>query len=556
MLSALKIQNYALIQNLDIEIKPGLNIITGETGTGKSILLGALGLILGSRADTSSLLKPENKCVVEGRFSLAEYNFKEFFLNNDLDYDDQSILRREISPNGKSRAFINDTPVNLNILKEFGEMLVDIHSQHQTLKLSNPLFQVSLLDAYAGHKAQLEQYSEKFKAARKLERDLNLLREKEALAKKESDFNIYQLNELDQARVLPDELINLEEEQLLLGNAETIKTTLQAANYDLTGDESGVINRLALLRKQFSSVADFNPKLQQIFNRIEALLIELKDVNGDIDEFQDSVTLDSERLDKVNSRIESLNHLLYKHQLKTESELIELAETLRAKIEAAESLSSIIDAKNIQLASLLAESDRLAETISQNRKKQIPGLEENLTLLLKEAGIPEAVVKIELTASSSLSETGKDNIRILFSANKGSRPMPVGDIASGGELSRLMLCFKYILADTILLPTIIFDEIDTGISGETARKVGQMIKKLSSAHQVICITHLPQVAATGDYHYIVYKTVDKDKTVTNIRRLDVGERVEEIAKMIAGHKPSTIAIENAKELLAFNRVQV
>jgi DNA repair protein RecN (Recombination protein N) len=551
MLSALKIQNYALIQNLNIEIGNGLNIITGETGAGKSILLGALGLILGNRADTTALLNPDTKCVIEGKFLIGKYNLQSFFKANDLDWEDLTILRREITPNGKSRAFINDTPVNLNILKELGEYFVDIHSQHQTLKLASPLFQISLLDAYSGHKHLLEAYSDKFNIYKKLQKDIKFLREKEANAKKEYDFNLFQLNELDQASIQHGELVSLEDEFILQNNAETIKNNLQSATYELLEDENSIINRIANLKKQVSSIANLNPRLQQIFKRLDEILIESKDISSDIDDFQDSVFVDNERLNTVGNRIQVINNLLYKHQLKTEADLINLTESIREKINAKESLSSSIEEIEKELSLSLKELNQQAIIISANRKKQVHALENNLVLLLKQVGIPEAAITIEISEASDLTETGKDVVRILFSANKGSRPMPVGDIASGGEMSRLMLCFKYILADSIFLPTIVFDEIDTGVSGETAIKVGQMIKKLSASHQVICITHLPQVAAIGDHQYVVYKISGKDITVTNIRLLDKEERVEEIAKMIAGHKPSSIAIENAKELLSF-----
>jgi DNA repair protein RecN (Recombination protein N) len=551
MLSALKIQNYALIQNLDIEMKPGLNIITGETGTGKSIILGALGLIFGNRADSTSLLVPDKKCVIEGRFQIGAYDLKAFFKNNDLDWDEQTLLRREISPNGKSRAFINDTPVTLTVLKEFAESLVDIHSQHQTMKLSDPFFQIKLLDAYAGHKDLLEEYYIRYKEYRKTEKELKTITEQSASAKKEYDFNCFQLDELEKVRLVPGELDNLEEEFALLSNAETIKQLLRSAYFEISEDENSINNRLATVKKQLSSISTLNNRLQQIYKRIDDLLIETKDLSGDIDDYQESVSFDPERLAKTDERIRMINQLLIKHQLKSDNALLNYQEELTQKIKAAENLSYAINELELQLSSLKTELYEIAGKLSKNRKSQINNLESNLVGLLRQVGIPDAVVVIALKDADALNEQGRDQIEIQFSANKGVKPMPLTDVASGGELSRLMLCFKYILADSIFLPTIIFDEIDTGVSGEVAKKVGQIIKKLSSAHQVICITHLPQVAAMADHHYVVYKISGAEITVTNIRQLNKDERVEEIAKMIAGHTPSAVAIENARELLNY-----
>jgi DNA repair protein RecN (Recombination protein N) len=551
MLSALKIQNYALIQSLDFEIKAGLNIITGETGTGKSILLGALGLILGNRADTSTLMDPEKKCIIEGRFNLANYNLQSFFTNNDLDWDENSILRREISPNGKSRAFINDTPVTLNILKELGESLVDIHSQHQTLKLADPHFQMGLMDNFARHKPLLDEYLYIYRQYSKLEKEIVQLQEQAASLKKEHDYNIFQLTELQQANLLPHEMEALDEELVLLSNAETIKQTLQSIIFELSDDDSSINNRLAGVKRQIGSITSLHTKLQLLSKRLEDVLIETKDIYNDIEEFQESVTIDAQRMELVNDRIQILNHLLTKHQFKNEIDLINYANALQEKISSTESISDRIVETTERKQLLFKELHTLADNIFQNRFAHVSQLEHSLVNLLKQAGIPDAVVKIDLHHSETLNEFGKDSMEILFSGNKGIKPMPVSQVASGGELSRLMLCFKYILADSIFLPTIIFDEIDSGVSGEVAIKVGQMIKKLSAAHQVICITHLPQVAAMGDHHFVVYKISGEDITVTNIRQINKEERVEEIAKMIGGHKPSLVAIENAKELLQY-----
>jgi len=552
MLSSLKIRNFALIQSLDIEFLPGLNIITGETGAGKSVMLGALGLILGNRVDTSALVDTDSKCIIEGRFDIGGNHFHAFFKANDLDYEGITIIRREISSGGKSRAFINDTPVNLNILKEFGDQLVDIHSQFQTQKLTDTHFQLSLLDAVAGHKALLTQYSDKYRLYRKLEADLLALISREHNARKEYDYWSFQVKELDEANLQPSELETLDEDLALLSNAEKIKLVLQTALNEISDRDDSVNNRLAGFQKQFAGVALLNSRLQQIHKRLEDVLIETKDISGEITDLYDSINVDAERLEQVNNRLRIIHNLLVKHSFKTETELLNYADELREKMSGAESLSDEI--KDIQntLAAMKAELQEMADEISENRHEQVIGLEKQLVTLLKQTGIPEATIAIHLTATESLNEYGKDKIQVLFSANKGSKPMEVGNVASGGELSRLMLCFKFILADTMVLPTVVFDEIDAGVSGEVAIRVGQMTKKLSSGRQVMCITHLPQVAAMGDHQYIVYKVAGKERTAINIRQLENSERIEEIAKMIGGHTPGTAAVESAKELLMRN----
>lgn len=552
MLSSLKIQNFALVQSLDIDFFNGLDIITGETGTGKSIILGALGLILGSRADTSSLMEPDTKCVIEGKFQISNFKFQDFFKVNDLDWDENTIIRREISPAGKSRAFINDTPVNLSLLKEFGDQLVDIHSQFQTQNMVDARFQLSLLDAVAGHKSLLTLYAEKYRFLKKMEADLHILKEKELNARKEYDYNIFQVKELDEANIQPLELEALEEELLLLSNAEKIKLILQASMYDIDDQDDSINNRLAALIKQFSTVASLNSRLSQIQKRLEDVRIETKDISGEISDMYETVNIDQERLELVNNRIRTINNLLVKHQFKTETELLNYCDALREKINSTESLSLEIESLQKQVQFLNEELRTIAGDISENRHKQVDLLEKQLVTLLKQVGIPEADIQIVLKDSEALNEFGKDIIELLFSANKGSKPMDVGAVASGGELSRLMLCFKYILADSIFLPTVIFDEIDSGVSGEVAIKVGQMIKKLSVGRQVLCITHLPQVAAMGDHHYVVYKMPGKERTATHIRQLQSNERIEEIAKMIGGHVPGQAAVESAKELLMRN----
>ena len=550
MLTELKIQNYALIRELEISFESGLNTITGETGTGKSIILGALGLILGNRADTTALLDDSRKCIIEGRFSIGQYPLQAFFQNNDLDWEEHTYLRREINPNGKSRAFINDTPVGLNILKELGESLVDIHSQHQTIKLTEPAFQLALLDAFAGHKSLLEEYAKQFRQYRSIKRKLEDWRLQAAQAQKDYDYNLFQLNEINQANLKSGEQEALEEELGLLGNAESIKQNLQQAIYLLEEDEQSINNRLAEIRRNLGSVANLNTRLEGLYKRIDDLLLEGRDVQREMGNLQDEVVVDDQRMEELNLRLQTIQHLLQKHQCRTVDDILAYANELQKKTSIVESMASESDEMQTQLLALENGLNKLATDISKNRHKQTEILKENLEALLRQVGIPEAQIIIKLEDLPALGNIGKDAMEIYFSANRGSRPGPVSQVASGGELSRLMLCFKYLLADNIFLPTIIFDEIDTGVSGEVAIQVGRIMKKLSGTHQLMCITHNPQVAAMGIYQYRVFKISGDDITTTHINQLSKEERIEEIAQMIAGHKPSSLAIESAKELLA------
>ena len=550
MLTHLKIKNYALIKDLEIDFRKGFNIITGETGTGKSIILGALGLILGNRADSTSLHNNNTKCIIEGRFSVNGYNLENFFERNDLDWEEQTLLRREIAPGGKSRAFINDTPVTLNILKELGESLIDIHSQHQTLMLGNKNFQLSLVDAFARHKPLQDEYAQLFRQYKKTLKDLNTLREKSAQASKDYDYFLFQLNELSAASLQPGELETLEEEMNLLSHAEVISQRLQSTVFSLYDSEQSIHSQLSDIKKQLSSISSLNPVLKQLFERIEASLIEIKDIYAEADDFQQSISVDNQRMEEVNHRLQLLNNLLNKHHYASIQELINYTEELTQKVGSTESLEEEIKTLETLAEKQLEILEQKAQILSKNRRDKINAVEENAMALLKEVGIADAKIIIDLQTLAQLNETGKDVIEILFSANKGSRPEAVSQVASGGELSRLMLCFKYMLADSIFLPTIVFDEIDTGVSGEVSIKIGQILKRMSAKHQVMCITHQPQIAAMGAHHYVVYKITGEDFTETNIRTLQQPDRISEIAKMIAGHKPSALAIENAKELLS------
>ena len=552
MLTHLKIENYVLIKSLEIDFENHFSTVTGETGAGKSIILGALGLILGSRADSSVLLSQDKKCVVEGTFKMNSQALKPFFEENELDWDVNTILRREIHPNGKSRAFVNDTPVTITILKDISEKLIDIHSQHQTLKLMNEDFQVSLLDAFAGHDSLLNDYSTHYKEYGKVTRNLTNLKANQQKLTKEYDYNLYQLKEINAANLQAGEQETLEKELLLLDNAEKIRGNIESLNFELQDSEQAVLNKLNESLRLLTGIAPFNPELQKLLERVKSVIIEIKDINAELEDFGGNISLDNERQNEVNERLNAINQLLSKHHFRDIAQLLAYSEELREQINNAENLSENIESLEKEKKQIEEKLNTLASKISANRHAKKEKLQDSITTLLKQLGIPDAQLIINLFDSDRFTPTGKNKIEILFSANKGSAPAEVGNVASGGELSRLMLCFKSILAGSSLLPTIIFDEIDTGVSGAVAMKVGQLLKNLAEKHQVISITHQAQIASMGDHHYLVYKKTGKELTQTFIRLLSKEERIEEIAKMLGGSRPGNAAIENAKELLTAN----
>lgn len=552
MLEELKVNNYALIQDLYIRFGGKLNIITGETGTGKSILLGALSLIIGNRADTSVLYDKKRKCVVEGTFNIKDYGLESFYENNGLDYDNDTIIRREISPSGKSRAFINDTPVKLNVLKALGTQLVDIHSQNQTLKLNDPGFQLALLDNFAGNQNLINEYQATYFRYLKTSEKLNDLTEQEKQSRKTLDYYQYQLNEIEEANFHEEEENELQEEWETLSHAEKIKQHLEHVNHLLFDGEYSIQSQLAEVKKLLQPISGYNQKLESLYQRIDSLEIEIKDIVNDAIQFNDEVIVDDERLENVSERLELMNRLLNKHRLSSLSGLIQLGNELKNNINQISSLEDKIQKLDHEKNQLTQKLEQLAQTLSKNRKAKAPTVEAKLTTLLQSLGIPQARINIHLEKTEEFNPSGKDKITILFSANKGTSLSPVQRVASGGELSRLMLGFKYLMVDSIFLPTIIFDEIDLGVSGEIAIKMGKMIQQLSHSHQVIAITHLPQVAASGDDHYAVYKKEVKDHTYSYITKLKATERIEELAKMLSGEQPSKVARQNARELIKLN----
>lgn len=550
MLRHLSVKNFSLINELEINFRDGLTIITGETGAGKSILLGALGLILGQRADTQALLDRTKKCVVEGTFEISEYNLSGFFERNDLDQSAQTIIRREINTDGRSRSFINDTPVNLSVLKELGSQLVDIHSQHETLTITSRSFQLQIIDALAGNKNAVAEIRIKFSELNELRKKLDELKAAEANSKNELDFISFQFDELEKANLHSGEREKLEEELQLLNNSEEIKSALNKCAFSMNGSEQNILSALAEVKNQLSVIGKYNPDINLLYQRIESSLIELKDITSEIEGTSEKVIFDPARIEEINERLSLIYHLESKHRLNSVEELLKLKDELSDKIYNINSYSEEIEklqkTEQEQTINLLAK----AKSVSGKRNKTIPVMEKEIKKSLQELGMPGGILKIELTAEeNNLSADGIDDIKFLFSANKGINYNSIEKVASGGELSRVMLAVKSLVAKAIQFPTLIFDEIDTGISGETAFMVGKSLSGIAENHQVIAITHLPQIAGKGHSHYYVYKNVENGKTQTYIRALNNDERIVEIAKMIGGEKPSAVAMENAKELL-------
>ena len=553
MLRSLLVKNYAIIDQLEIKFSDKLTIITGETGAGKSILLGALSLILGNRADSNSLYDPEKKCVVEGIFDIEGYNLKEFFEKEDLDFESTTIIRREINAKGKSRAFINDTPVNLSILKKVSTKLIDIHAQHETLDLKQDDFQLFILDALAGNEAILTEYKNKYRSYRRNLKKLEELEERNQQANKDLDYYQFQLEEFELASLNEHQEQELLEDELnTLTNAEEIKLNLVQSVQLLEEDEFSVLSQLNNLSTKFSGISKINGDLQNIYDRIESARIELKDISKEIQYAEQHVTFDEERIQEITERLNLIYKLQKKHQVNTIEGLLSIQNELSEKVKSIADLSDEIQQLEQQIKSQLDDLKNLATTLSKNRKVAAAPFEKDVNNLLAEVGMPNAQVKvhIEKGKEDQLNNNGIDAVTLLFSANPGGAMAPVSKVASGGELSRLMLMIKSLVAGSTSLPTIVFDEIDAGISGETGVKVGKILEKLSKQHQVLCITHLPQIASKGNSHYYVYKEISGQKTFTRIKQLEKDERVIEIAKMLSGEKPSTAAVENAKELLS------
>jgi DNA repair protein RecN (Recombination protein N) len=549
MLVDLRIKNYALIEQLELRPSALLNIITGETGAGKSIMLGAIGLLLGNRADSKMLFDTQRKCVIEGQFDISTYQLQDIFESEDLDYDAQCILRREISPTGKSRAFVNDTPVTLDALRKIGANLMDIHSQHDTLLLGDAVFQLNLLDLYAGLVPARGQYSNAYRQYRKLEADLKGLENQVVQANKELDYQSFLLNELEEARLDNENQEELEQEVKQLEHAEEIKYKLTHALQSLSESEycaTGSMKEAAGLLGQIAGYAD---QFKTLKERLDSCLIELHDIADEVEAAERRTEGDPARIDELQGRLNVLYNLQRKHQVRDLEGLIAVRDELRLKVGSVLNLDKEITRLRKDAEGALATVKRQGAKLSESRLKSFPKFEKELGSLLADLGMPHARIVVQHAAGEPAA-SGLDVISILFTANKGAQPQTLSKAASGGEFSRLMLCIKYMLADKTALPTIVFDEIDTGISGEIAVKVGRMMQQMAKKHQLIAISHLPQMAAAGDAHYFVYKEDRADRTVSRIRELSTEERIREIAHMIAGAKPSENAFQSARELLA------
>jgi DNA repair protein RecN (Recombination protein N) len=549
MLQNLRIQNFALIEETEVRLNQGLTVITGETGAGKSILLGALGLTLGNRADVSSLHDKTKKCIIEAQFNIKAYNLKSFFDSNELDFEEVTSIRREITPEGKSRAFINDTPTTLSVLKELGDQLIDIHSQHETLLLKETNFQFELVDAFAQTTQLFSDYKKQFSLLTKLKKQLEELTAQELQAKKELDYFQFQFNELEEAAIKVGVQQQLEEESETLENAEFIKGNLSKSSLTINGGDENIVSALALVKQQLQSVSKFGKQFNELFERVNSVSIELKELAKDIDASEEDVVYDNVRLEEVNTQLDKLNRLLKKHGVNTEEELLVIKDEIETKLQQFSSLELSIEKTNKEIVALEKQCKTLSKDLSDKRQKSTAGIEQNIKNMLTSLSMANAQFKIDLKPLDSLTSNGLDAISFLFTANKGAEFKELHKTASGGELSRLMLCLKALLAEHTALPTIIFDEIDTGVSGDVADKIGNILFAMGKTMQVITITHLPQMASKGSNHLFVYKSDNKDKTTSSIKQLNKEERIAEIAKMLSTGTPTETALKNAQELL-------
>lgn len=549
MLQKLHIQNYAIIDELSIAFQQHLNIITGETGAGKSILMGALSLILGERADSAVLLQKEKKCVVEGWFETEKNKgIKQFLQDHELDTEEVLLVRREIAVNGKSRAFINDTPVTLAQLKELSSLLVDLHQQFDTLELGDSGFQREVLDALAENGEGLQQYAALFKQYQNTKKELDLLQQEQSAANATYDYNKFLYDELEAGAFKPNELEDLDAELKLLGNAENIKQQLDGVCYDLKESEQPIVQELKSLHHKLQGLTQYHNGIEDLGKRLQASQIELKDIADELQSISEGVQYSAERFQLVSDRVALGYKLLKKHGVTTTAELLGIQEGLQQKLNEVLNIGDAIAQKEKQTKEVLQQCEQLAKTISANRTKAIKPFTEKVNALLKQVGMPNAQLKVELE-KTLLNNYGCDTVAFLFDANKSNRFEPLHKVASGGELSRLMLCVKSLVAKKLQLPTLIFDEIDTGISGEAAKQVGNIMKDLAANHQLISITHQPQIAAKANAHFFVHKAIKNDKIVTAVKLLSNDERITAIAQMLSGEKPTAAALENAREMV-------
>ena len=549
MLKQLHIRNYALIEELTIDLSHGLTILTGETGAGKSIILGALGLVLGKRADISSLKNNNEKCIVEAKFTIGRYNLEEFFSNHDLDFEEDTIIRREILPSGKSRAFVNDTPVTLPVINELKTFLIDIHSQNQTLQLSDTNYQFFILDSLAINHTNVTAYQSELKRYRALNAELDEIERQQREAYQQYDYNLHLFNELEDAQLEIGEQEELESKLEKLNNVEDIKRSLSEAIHLSMDDEIGLQNALYTLEQSLSKIAPFAKEYEELSNRISSLKIEFDDIVNELENENENVEYDPIELEQLNDRLQLIFQLQKKHYVSTIEELLEIHVSLSEKVESVDNSETIINAKKSEIDASRKDLNRLSAIISKNRKAVISSFQSQLESILSNLGMQHTQFQIKLSSTNEFLSNGKDNLKFLVSTNKGASFGDLKKVASGGELSRIMLSIKCILSQNTFLPTIIFDEIDTGVSGEISNKIAAIMKEMSANMQVLAITHLPQIAAKGKHHFKVFKKENQSVTLTSIKELSSDERIVEIAEMLSGKNVSESAITHAKELL-------
>lgn len=549
MLTSLSIKNYALIEELSVNFMDDLSIITGETGAGKSILLGALGLVLGNRADLSTLNNSEKKCVIEANFNIKNYGLATFFEENDIDFEDETIIRREILPSGKSRAFINDTPTTLSVLNGLSEQLIDVHSQHQTLRLSDVNFQFEIIDALSNNNTKIESYRTWLGLYNKIKKELNQLVSDQEKEKEQYEYNLHLFRELEEANLKENEQQEVEQELDKLNNIETIKLNLSESQAIAFNEEIGLQNLLNSFTNNLNAISSYSKEYKELYERINSIKIEFDDIAAEIESLNESVDLDESHLEKLNDRLQLMFNLQKKHLVSNNKDLLSIFEDLSEKVIAVESSTEILNAKKTELKEVSEKIDKLAKSIYEERKKSIPVLVDKLEKLLSVLGMKNTRVRFNLKHSENYFVNGKDELELLISANKGQSFGELKKIASGGELSRIMLSIKAILSEYKNLPTIIFDEIDSGVSGDISQKMADIMSQMSTNMQVITITHLPQIAAKGNQHYKVYKQDINNHILTKLKKLNFDERIVEIAEMLSGKDYSATAIEHAKQLL-------
>ncbi|AVR43872.1 DNA repair protein RecN [Christiangramia fulva] len=549
MLTSLSIKNYALIEDINIRLENGFTIITGETGAGKSIMLGALGLLLGDRADFSSIRDPEKKCVIEGVFGITNYKLQSFFKKEDLDYEPNSIIRREILPSGKSRAFINDTPVTISALSKLGSYLIDIHSQHETLSLGNSEYQFNVIDTIAKNESVIIEYKKELKTYKALLARLEELKEEQSLAAKEYDYNLFLLKELEAANLKEGMQEELEERYEELNNVEELTENLSSALNLLQQEEIGSLESLKAVRAHLARISKFSTAYEAFHERIQSVIIELDDLETEMTAALDRVEANPEELETINQKLQAIYNLQKKHNAGDIAELLQIMSELREKVAVTENADSMVSEIEKEIKAQKEVVSKIADTLHENRKKIIPAFIEQTEQILKDLGMPNARLNIELEKGSEFLSNGRDKLEWYLAANKGGSFKEMKKAASGGELSRIMLAVKSILSAQSNLPTIIFDEIDTGVSGEIAQKMGEILKRMGNSMQVIAITHLPQIAGKGATHFKIFKEDSETATQTKILRLEENERIEELALMLGGNAKTDSALAHARALL-------